>query len=110
MMPIRYQEDIKEFLKQVCSHIRAKEVHQEVKMELECHLQDIIEEKLGRGIDLNTAIKEAITQMGAPDLIGAQFHKVHRPRTDWKLLGLVAFFILFGLIAVLPHRLHLSNE
>ncbi|MDQ0878806.1 cell division protein FtsW (lipid II flippase) [Paenibacillus sp. V4I3] len=100
MNPIRYQEDVKEFLKQVCSHIRAKEVHHEVQMELEGHLQDIIEEKLDRGIALNTAIKEAITQMGAPELIGAQFHKVHRPRTDWKLLGLLSFFILFGLVAV----------
>jgi cell division protein FtsW (lipid II flippase) len=110
MTQIRYQEDIKEFLKQVCSHIRAKEVHHEVKMELESHLQDIIEEKLDRGIDLNTAIQEAISQMGAPDLIGAQFQKVHRPRTDWKLLGLVACFILLGLVAVFAAQASIAER
>ncbi|MEC0229024.1 FtsW/RodA/SpoVE family cell cycle protein [Paenibacillus alba] len=110
MMQLKYEENIREFLKQVLSHIRAKEVHREVRMELESHLQDIIEEKLSRGIALNTAIQEAISQMGAPELIGAQFHKVHRPRTDWKLLAIMAVFMLFGLVAVFAAQVSLSER
>nr|WP_258567496.1 FtsW/RodA/SpoVE family cell cycle protein [Paenibacillus anseongense] len=48
--------------------------------------------------------------MGAPELIGAEFHKVHRPRTDWKLLGLLTFFILFGLVAVFNAQVSLVQR
>ncbi|GGI45310.1 hypothetical protein GCM10008018_11440 [Paenibacillus marchantiophytorum] len=96
----RQHEEIREFMKQVISHIQAKEVHHEVRMELESHLEDIITEKMERGVELTAAIQEAISQMGAPDIIGAQFHQVHRPRTDWKLLALIAAFMMFGLVAI----------
>ncbi|UKS23969.1 FtsW/RodA/SpoVE family cell cycle protein [Paenibacillus sp. HWE-109] len=96
----RQHEDIREFMKQVISHIQSKEVHHEVRMELESHLEDIITEKMERGVELTAAIQEAISQMGAPDIIGAQFHQVHRPRTDWKLLALIAAFMMFGLVAI----------
>ena len=109
MKPIRYQEDVKEFLKQVCSHIRAKEVHREVQMELEGHLQDIIEEKLDRGIALNTAIKEAMTQMGAPDLSVLSFIRYIAHGLIGSCLGFCPSSYCLGLSPFSPLRLHLSS-
>ncbi|OCT12952.1 hypothetical protein A8709_21765 [Paenibacillus pectinilyticus] len=100
MNSLAQHEEIRAFLKQVCHQIKAKEVHREVRMELESHLQDLIDEKLNRGMNLDSAIKEAIGQMGTPDLIGQQFHKAHRPRFNWGLLAIIVLFMSMGLVAI----------
>ncbi|CAN7277616.1 permease prefix domain 1-containing protein [Paenibacillus sp. LjRoot153] len=100
MNSIRQHEEITTFLKQVCREIKAKEVHKEVRTELESHLQELIEEKLSNGVDLDTAVKESIAQMGTPGVIGQQFHLAHRPRFNWGLLGVVVLLMSIGLVAI----------
>lgn len=100
MNSLHQHEEIATFLKQVCREIKAKEVHKEVRMELESHLQELIEEKLSAGVDLDTAVKESISQMGTPDIIGKQFHLAHRPRFNWGLLSLIVLFMSIGLVAI----------
>lgn len=100
MSSYRQHEEITSFLKQVCREIKAKEVHSEVRLELESHLQELIEDKLSNGVDLDTAVKESISQMGTPDVIGQQFHLAHRPRFNWGLLAIVVLFITIGLVAI----------
>ena len=62
MNNLRQHEEIATFLKQVCREIKAKEVHKEVRLELESHLQELIEEKLSAGVDMDTAVKDAISK------------------------------------------------
>ncbi|WP_171634626.1 FtsW/RodA/SpoVE family cell cycle protein [Paenibacillus plantarum] len=100
MNNFRHHEEITSFLKQVCRKIKAKEVHPEVRLELESHLQELIEEKLSSGIDLDTAVREAISQMGTPDVIGQQFHLAHRPRFNWGLLAIIVVLMAVGLVAI----------
>lgn len=100
MNNFRHHEEITTFLKQVCREIKAKEVHSVVRLELESHLQEVIEEKLVSGIDLDTAVREAISQMGTPEVIGQQFHLAHRPRFNWGLLAIVAALMGIGLVAI----------
>ncbi|NOV00731.1 FtsW/RodA/SpoVE family cell cycle protein [Paenibacillus planticolens] len=100
MNAIRHHEEIRFFLNEVCTYIKAREVHKEVKMELENHLEDLIQEKLDCGTDIDDAIRESISQMGSPEIIGLQFHKVHRPHFDWKLFSLLSVFVVLGLFAV----------
>ncbi|NQX61208.1 FtsW/RodA/SpoVE family cell cycle protein [Paenibacillus qinlingensis] len=96
----RQHEEITLFLKQVCREIKAKDVHKEVRAELESHLQELIEEKLRTGVDLNTAVKESIAQMGMPAVIGQQFHLAHRPRFNWGLLVIIVVLMAVGLVAI----------
>jgi cell division protein FtsW (lipid II flippase) len=100
MNSYRQHEEITSFLKQVCREIKAKEVHSEVRLELESHLQELIEEKLHIGVDLDMAVKESISQMGTPDVIGQQFHLAHRARFNWGLLAVVVAFMGIGLVAI----------
>ncbi|CAH1217012.1 Peptidoglycan glycosyltransferase MrdB [Paenibacillus allorhizoplanae] len=100
MSSFRQHEEITTFLKQVCREIKAKEVHSEVRLELESHLQELIEEKLSSGFDLDAAVKESISQMGTPDVIGQQFHLAHRPRFNWGLLAVVVTLMGIGLVAI----------
>ncbi|CAN7609102.1 FtsW/RodA/SpoVE family cell cycle protein [Paenibacillus sp. LjRoot56] len=100
MSSFRHHEEITTFLKQVCREIKAKEVHSEVRLELESHLQELIEEKLSSGFDLDAAVKESISQMGTPDVIGHQFHLAHRPRFNWGLLAVVVALMGIGLVAI----------
>ena len=90
-------DEVKRFLKQVCGHIKAKEVHQQVSMELVSHLQELIDEKISSGIDPDSAVRE-------------QFHQAHLPRVDWRLLTLIALFMMFGLVAVFAAQTALSNR
>lgn len=100
MKNVRYHEEIKHFLHQVCLQIRAKEVHNGVKAELESHLQDIVDEQMADGVDADTAVREAVKQMGDPALIGNQLHRAHRPRMDWGLIALMLLMTVIGLFAV----------
>lgn len=109
MSNFRQHEEVTTFLKQVCREIKAKEVHAEVRLELESHLQELIEEKLGAGIDLDAAVKESIAQMGTPDVIGQQFHQAHRPRFNWGLLVIVVLLMSLGLVAIFSVQAALSN-
>ncbi|RTE08567.1 FtsW/RodA/SpoVE family cell cycle protein [Paenibacillus whitsoniae] len=100
MSVYRNHEEIRLFLKKVCSEIRAREVHQGVCRELETHLEELIEDRLAQGDDRDTAVREAIRRMGSPEIIGEQLNRAHRPRVDWGMLGLIALLMLVGLVAV----------
>ncbi|OAS15685.1 FtsW/RodA/SpoVE family cell cycle protein [Paenibacillus oryzisoli] len=107
---VRQHEEISLFLKQVCREIKAKEVHKEVRMELQSHLEELIEDKLSNGVELDAAIKESIAQMGMPDAIGQQFHLAHRPRFNWGLLAVVVLFMTIGLVAIFSAQTALVNR
>ncbi|MGG1518054.1 FtsW/RodA/SpoVE family cell cycle protein [Paenibacillus oryzisoli] len=100
MSGYRNHEEIRLFLKQVCREIRAREVHQGVCRELESHLEELIEDRLAQGDDMDTAVSEAVRRMGSPEIIGEQLNRAHRPRVDWGMLGLIALLMLVGLVAV----------
>lgn len=98
-----------QFMQQVCAPVKARELHSEIKLELMNHLADIVDERMNEHGDKEEAIEHAINQMGDPVLIGKQFHKAHRPRMEWRLLGITIIFIALGLIAMYGTQLALVN-
>lgn len=100
MNNIKHCNKVSNFLDQVCEQIKAKEMHSEIKLELESHLDDIIEQKLKEGVHKEETIQQAIRQMGDPMLLGKQLHQAHKPRMDWSLLSLSVIFIGIGLVAM----------
>jgi len=79
---------IKEFLDEVCSHVRAKAAHNEIRSELIGH----IEEMQNNGMTLD----EAVVAMGDCKEIGQKLDQQHRPQIEWSLIGLVAFIVAIG--------------
>ncbi|MCI1696027.1 permease prefix domain 1-containing protein [Aneurinibacillus aneurinilyticus] len=99
MSDTQYCDKVSDFLDLVCEQIKAKEIHSEIRPELESHLNDLIEQKIREGVHREEAIQQAIRQMGDPILLGKQLHKVHKPKIEWGLIGLVVVFLSIGLTA-----------
>lgn len=99
MSDTQYCDKVSDFLDLVCGQIKAKEIHSEIRAGLESHLNDVIEQKIKEGVHKEEAMQQAIRQMGDPILLGKQMHKVHKPKMEWGLIGLVAVFLSIGLTA-----------
>lgn len=91
---------IQEYINDVCSQIKLREVHQEIKLELKTHLQEIVDEYLSNGFSENEAVSKAIAQMGSADIVGKQLNKVHKPKPEWSILTLSLLFVSIGLLAM----------
>lgn len=87
--------DIQSYLKEVTSHIRSKEAKKFVKSELEDHLHTVYKSYREKGLSHEEAEEQSIQQMGEPKQVGLHMNKLHKPKTDWFMLG--GFFILIGL-------------
>ncbi|GAB6180376.1 FtsW/RodA/SpoVE family cell cycle protein [Desulfotomaculum defluvii] len=99
-MSIEQNCKVQGYLKNVCSHIKWTETHQQVKQELLTHIEDCISEYVAEGLPEQEAIQKAIDRMGDSETLGKQLHQTHRPPTDWKLLFIVAILTGIGLIAL----------
>ncbi|WP_240418196.1 FtsW/RodA/SpoVE family cell cycle protein [Paenibacillus periandrae] len=100
MKQIGYEEAVRQYLKKVCKQVNARELHPEIKLELQSHIQELVEEQMSSGLGRDQAIEIAIRQMGDPLLVGDQLNKAHKARIDWSLLGLIAIFIGIGILAM----------
>jgi cell division protein FtsW (lipid II flippase) len=95
----RYEEQtvVAEFLDRVCSHVRAQELHADIREELSSHIAEQIEILQEEGVHWDAAASEAIRLMGDPDLIGRNLHKAHKPVMEWKLLSIFALMVFVGI-------------
>lgn len=75
--PVQY-ESIQEYLVQVCRHVKARDVHRDIKVEMQNHLDELVEDKLNEGLSEDEAVRAALVQMGDPDQIGKQLHAAHK--------------------------------
>ena len=77
------------FLDEVCSHIRCKAVHKEIRAELAGHIEELQNEGM--------TLEESISAMGDCIEIGIRLDKQHRPQIEWPLIGLVALINAIGM-------------
>lgn len=96
-MNIKGNDKIKQYLNNVCSEIKFKEVHKDIVSELEDHIQSFSEDNLENGLTEDAAINKAIAQMGDPHLVGKQLNIIHKPKPEWSILLLTLLFSMFGL-------------
>ncbi|MEI7025743.1 FtsW/RodA/SpoVE family cell cycle protein [Paenibacillus sp. y28] len=99
---------LNEYMDVVCRQIGPREAHSSIRLELEDHLQDLAEAHRVQGMSETDAMREAIKQMGDPEQIGKQFHKLYKPRWDWAMLGLLFVLLTFGLIMMYGMQLALE--
>lgn len=103
-------ESIKQYLAQVCRHVKARDVHRDIKFEMRSHLDELVEDKVSEGLSEEEAVRAALAQMGDPDQIGKQLHAAHKPVMEWGLATLVAILVGIGLLAMYAMQFAYSDH
>ncbi|WP_315795505.1 FtsW/RodA/SpoVE family cell cycle protein [Paenibacillus sp. BIC5C1] len=87
-------EKIKHYLDQLCSQVKAREVHTDLRDELGNHMEEMMLDMEQEGLSQEEAAAYAIEQMGDPAVVGKSMHRLHRHRMHWGLLvGLIGLSI-----------------
>lgn len=88
------------YLKQVCTQVRARAIHPELRRELGSHLVDLADERESQGWEREEAVQWAMQQMGDPEAVGKSLNRIHRPRINWGLLAGALLFAGSGIIGM----------
>lgn len=95
-----------EYMDKVLGFVRNKEAKRFVREELRYHLDQETKSLKDSGLDEQVAEDKAIHLMGSAEGLGLEMNKLHRPRVDWVMIGLV---LVISMIGILP-TLHISEE
>ena len=88
------------YMDTVCSCVKFRGAHNEIRSEIETHLIDTVEEHEKEGISREEAIDMTIKQMGDPLDLGRKLNEVHRPKPEWSVLTLVLLFSTIGMAII----------
>lgn len=97
-MGIDKNNNIEEYINTVCTLVKNKDVHPDIKLELKDHLESLKEEAMQAGLSEDEAIDKAIAHMGDAEVVGKQLNKAHKAKLDLKILIPVLSISLFGLL------------
>lgn len=89
------------FLKEVTNHIKSKEAKDLVATELNFHLKQAKNMWMDKGLSEEVAEDKAVEQMGSPSKLGRELNKLHKPKVDWFLIGLLVAAMGLGFLPVL---------
>lgn len=99
-MQISENEKIKNYIDDICSVIKNRSVHKEVREELLSHFEESVKENLSVCDTEDQAVSKAINDMGDSIAIGRQLNKIHKLKPEWRILIITLLFMLFGLFAM----------
>lgn len=91
-------EKLREYTNTVCSQIRWKKAREAVSEEIHSHLMDQREAYIQEGATEDGATEQAIADMGDPVAVGTQLDRVHRPKPQWGMLGLILVMVSVGIL------------
>ena len=81
--------------------IKSREAKEVVSAELNYHIQEAKREWGNKGLTDAEAETRAVEQMGNPSLLGVQLNKLHRPRVDWVMIGLLVTILIVGFLPLM---------
>jgi len=89
------------YLEEVCSHVKAKDVHNDIVSELLGHLlervEDLMElEQMGE----EEAVASAVRGMGDAREVGIGLNAAHKPKTEWSVVVIFAVMFLLAVVAL----------
>lgn len=96
-MGIEENERVCKYLNEIILKVRNKEAHEEIKLELISHIEELYEGYVESGIEKDEAIRNAIAQMGNADIIGEKLDKVHRGSPEWGIVVATALMSFIGI-------------
>lgn len=89
---------MEEFIRNAAEQIRCVKARGYVAKELSDHILDQAAAYEERGVSREEAVGKAVREMGDPVEIGVELDRIHRPQTDYKLIGMVILFSLAGFL------------
>lgn len=95
-----------EYIKTLISQIRCKRAREAVACELENHIEEAAEHYETFGLDQKEAYERAVKQLGDPVQTGVELDRIHRPRLQWRMLGLILLLSVLGILV----QYHLELE
>ena len=87
-----------EYLENLTGQIRNKHAKELVREELCSHIDDQKEAYLLGGMNADEAEERAVKEMGDPVDTGIKLDKIHRPKTDVWMLGIMVVLTLTGIL------------
>ena len=97
-------ETIRDYLDTAAAQIRWKRARTVVVRELETHLEDQRQEFQAEGHPPEEAERLAVEEMGDPVAVGTDLDRLHRPKSQWKMLCLLAVALGLWLVLRLAER------
>lgn len=85
-MNIKDSDDIKQYINDVCSQVKNKRMHNEIRDELSAHLEEKTNEYIKSGEKKERALKKAINEMGSSKHVGSELNMLHKSKPEWRRL------------------------
>ncbi|MCI8282804.1 MAG: FtsW/RodA/SpoVE family cell cycle protein [Lachnospiraceae bacterium] len=95
-----------EYIETLVSQMRCKRAREAVARELENHIEEAAETYEAFGLAREEAYERAVRQMGDPVKTGVEMDRIHRPRLQWQMLGLILLLSILGILV----QYHLELE
>lgn len=95
-MGIGDNSKINEYIDYVCSYVKYKEAHKEIKQELSSHIEDIVSEYTSNGMLQEESVLKAVQRMGDGEAVGKQLDIAHKGTPDWITLILTIVLVNTG--------------
>lgn len=90
--------ELSEYMERLTGQIRSKKARPFVEQEIRDHIDDQASAYEAQGMEREQAVREAVRQMGDPVEVGIEMDRIHRPKTEWRLIVLVLFLSVLGLL------------
>lgn len=92
---------MEEYIKNMLEQIRCKKAHAMIEKEIRSHMEEQMEANVACGMNIETAEKLAVKDMGDPVENGIALDAVHRPEMAWDIVIVMA---MIGIISVFLQR------
>ncbi|MGL4992154.1 MAG: hypothetical protein ACRC57_13515 [Sarcina sp.] len=92
---------INTYLNEICSLIKNKRIHSEIKSELKVHIDKLTMHYEKLGYSKEESISLSLKDMGDSKKLGGELNKTHKPSFDFKLLGIMIGLFILGFIGIL---------
>ncbi|WP_315081829.1 FtsW/RodA/SpoVE family cell cycle protein [uncultured Clostridium sp.] len=99
-MTIKDSDDIKKYISDVCSQVKNKRMHNEIRDELSAHLEEKANEYIKSGEKKEKALKKAINEMGSSKHVGSELNKLHKSKPEWSIIALSIGLVLFSAVII----------
>jgi rod shape determining protein RodA len=98
IMGIGDNSKINKYIDYVCSYVKYKEAHKEIKEELSSHIEDVVDEYTEGGMPQEESISKAVERMGDGQGVGKQLNIAHKGTPDWITLLLTIVLVNTGVL------------
>lgn len=99
-MSIKDNDQLNNYINEICSQVKNKRVHKEIKNELMAHLEEKTNEYIRLGEHEDEALKRAINEMGSSKKVGIELNTVHKSSPEWSVIVLSIALALLSIAII----------